>query len=121
MNYPGPAIRIENLHVTRGSHEVFNSLTLSVSAGALIGLLGPRGTTLLISSHVLDEATRCDRLMLLRREVILADETPDGLLGKTGTTTAEAAFLVLIAGDTHGVSGEERWTSSVFAPRRVAS
>ena len=75
---------------------------------SLFRRLRERGTTLLISSHVMDEATRCDRLMLMRRGVILADETPDGLLEKTGTTTAEAAFLVLIAGGTHGESGEER-------------
>ena len=247
MNHSVPAIRIEGLHVTRGSHEVFNGLTLSVPAGALIGLLGPsgcgkstlmraivgvqkvasgtitvlgspagdpglrrrvgytnqaatiyddltvrqnlgyfrsilgaprsdidrvieetdltdhaadlvgslsggqrsraslaaallgspellildeptvgldpilrvelwslfrrlceRGTTLLVSSHVMDEATRCDRLLLMRTGVILADETPNGLLEKTGTTTAEDAFLALITGDTHGLSGEDR-------------
>lgn len=247
MNHSVPAIRIEGLHVTRGLHEVFNGLTLSVPAGALIGLLGPsgcgkstlmraivgvqkvtsgtitvlgspaghpglrrrvgytnqaatiyddltvrqnlgyfrsilgaprsdidrvieetdlidhaadlvgslsggqrsraslaaallgspellildeptvgldpilrvelwslfrrlceRGTTLLVSSHVMDEATRCDRLLLMRTGVILADETPNGLLEKTGTTTAEDAFLALITGDTHGLSGEDR-------------
>ena len=247
MNHSVPAIRIEGLHVTCGLHEVFNGLTLSVPAGALIGLLGPsgcgkstlmraivgvqkvasgtitvlgspagdpglrrrvgytnqaatiyddltvrqnlgyfrsilgaprsdidrvieetdlidhaadlvgslsggqrsraslaaallgspellildeptvgldpmlrvelwslfrrlreRGTTLLVSSHVMDEATRCDRLLLMRTGVILADETPNGLLEKTGTTTAEDAFLALITGDTHGLSGEYR-------------
>ena len=247
MNHSVPAIRIEGLHVTRGLHEVFNGLTLSVPAGALIGLLGPsgcgkstlmraivgvqkvasgtitvlgspagdpdlrrrvgytnqaatiyddltvrqnlgyfrsilgaprsdidrvieetdltdhaadlvgslsggqrsraslaaallgspellildeptvgldpmlrvelwslfrrlreRGTTLLVSSHVMDEATRCDRLLLMRTGVILADETPNGLLEKTGTTTAEDAFLALITGGTHGLSEEDR-------------
>ncbi len=57
------------------------------------------GTTLLVSSHVMDEATRCDRLLLMRMGEILADETPDGLLALTGTTTAEDAFLFLIASD----------------------
>ena len=247
MNYSGPAIRIEDLHVKRGSRQVFNGLGLSVPAGALIGLLGPsgcgkstlmraivgvqkvvsgtitvlgspagdpglrrrvgyttqaatiyddltvrqnlgffrsilgaprsdidrvieetdltdhaadlvgslsggqrsraslaaallgspellildeptvgldpvlrvelwglfrrlreRGTTLLVSSHVMDEATRCDRLLLMRAGVILADETPNGLLEKTSTTTAEDAFLALITGDKRGLSGEEQ-------------
>jgi ABC-2 type transport system ATP-binding protein len=57
------------------------------------------GTTLLVSSHVMDEATRCDRLLLMRMGEILADETPDGLLALTGTTTTEDAFLSLIESD----------------------
>ena len=58
--------------------------------------LAAAGTTLLVSSHVMDEATRCDRLLLLREGRILADETPAGLLERTGETDAEAAFLSLI-------------------------
>ena len=40
--------------------------------------LAEGGTTLLVSSHVMDEAARCDRLLLLRDGTILADLTPDG-------------------------------------------
>lgn len=58
--------------------------------------LADGGTTLLVSSHVMDEAARCDRLMLLRAGRILADETPQGLLDRTGASDAEAAFLCLI-------------------------
>jgi ABC-2 type transport system ATP-binding protein len=58
--------------------------------------LASAGTTLLVSSHVMDEATRCDRLLLLRDGHLLADETPDGLLARTGATDAEGAFLALI-------------------------
>jgi ABC-2 type transport system ATP-binding protein len=58
--------------------------------------LAGAGTTLLVSSHVMDEATRCDRLLLLREGRILADETPAGLLQRTGETDAESAFLTLI-------------------------
>ena len=43
--------------------------------------LAATGTALLVSSHVMDEATRCDRLLLLREGQLLADETPQGLLG----------------------------------------
>jgi ABC-2 type transport system ATP-binding protein len=57
------------------------------------------GTTLLVSSHVMDEATRCDRLLLLREGRLLADDTPDGLLARTGAPDAERAFLALIEKD----------------------
>ena len=58
--------------------------------------LADQGRTLLVSSHVMDEATRCDRLLLLREGRLLADETPQSLLERTGTTDAESAFLALI-------------------------
>jgi ABC-2 type transport system ATP-binding protein len=63
---------------------------------ALFHRLASGGTTLLVSSHVMDEATRCDRLLLLREGCLLADETPDGLLSRTGARDAEHAFLALI-------------------------
>lgn len=58
--------------------------------------LADTGTTLLVSSHVMDEATRCDRLLLLRDGCLIADDTPAGLLAHTGKTDAESAFLHLI-------------------------
>jgi ABC-2 type transport system ATP-binding protein len=63
---------------------------------ALFHRLANDGTTLLVSSHVMDEATRCDRLLLLREGHLLADDTPDGLLARTGAPDAERAFLALI-------------------------
>jgi len=54
------------------------------------------GTTLLVSSHVMDEATRCDRLVLMRAGRILAAETPADLLALTGAADAEEAFITLI-------------------------
>jgi ABC-2 type transport system ATP-binding protein len=57
--------------------------------------LATGGTTLLVSSHVMDEATRCDRLVLLRQGRLLADTTPAGLLSQTGARNADQAFLVL--------------------------
>ncbi|WP_406285337.1 ABC transporter ATP-binding protein [Embleya sp. NBC_00896] len=54
------------------------------------------GVTLLVSSHVMDEAERCQRLLLLRDGVLLADETPDALLARTDTHDAESAFLALV-------------------------
>ena len=74
---------------------------------ALFRRLQQGGTTLLVSSHVMDEATRCDRLLLMRTGEILADDTPDGLLAQTGTTTAEDAFLALIESDTQRRAAED--------------
>ena len=58
--------------------------------------LAAQGRTLLVSSHVMDEATRCDRLLLLRAGELVADTTPDALLAETGAPDAERAFLALI-------------------------
>ena len=69
---------------------------LRVELWALFRRLAERGVTLLVSSHVMDEATRCDRLLLLREGRLLADDSPEGLLASTGTHDAEAAFLALI-------------------------
>jgi ABC-2 type transport system ATP-binding protein len=57
------------------------------------------GTTLLVSSHVMDEATRCDRLLLLREGRLVADTTLPELLAQTGTTDAGDAFLTLVERD----------------------
>jgi ABC-2 type transport system ATP-binding protein len=54
---------------------------------------------LLISSHVMDEAVRCDRLLLMRDGRLLADDTPDALLRQTGATDIEGAFLALVDRD----------------------
>lgn len=54
------------------------------------------GTTLLVSSHVMDEALRCDRLLLLRDGMLVADQPPQALLEATGAADVESAFLKLI-------------------------
>ncbi|MFI5730181.1 ABC transporter ATP-binding protein [Kribbella sp. NPDC051587] len=58
--------------------------------------LAGEGATLLVSSHVMDEAGRCDRLLLMRDGELLADETPRALLDSVGTDDIEQAFLTLI-------------------------
>ncbi|MPY78893.1 MAG: ATP-binding cassette domain-containing protein [Actinophytocola sp.] len=58
--------------------------------------LSQRGVTLLVSSHVMDEATRCEHLLLLREGDLLASESPDELRDRTGETDLERAFLRLI-------------------------
>ncbi|MEU6221823.1 ABC transporter ATP-binding protein [Streptomyces sp. NPDC047022] len=55
-----------------------------------------RGATLLVSSHVMDEAERCHSLLLMREGEILADDTPDALRTRTGADTVEEAFLHLV-------------------------
>jgi ABC-2 type transport system ATP-binding protein len=63
------------------------------------------GTTLLISSHVMDEAANCDHLLLMREGRILAQETPDELRARTGTDDLGQAFLRLIEEDESGAGG----------------
>lgn len=58
--------------------------------------LAAGGTTLLVSSHVMDEAARCERLLLMREGRILADDAPDALRARTGADDLEEVFLRLI-------------------------
>jgi ABC-2 type transport system ATP-binding protein len=53
------------------------------------------GTTIIVSSHVMDEAERCDRLGLVNRGRILAEGSSAELLARAGTDTLESAFLAL--------------------------
>ena len=57
--------------------------------------LADAGTTLLVSSHVMDEAARCDELLLLRDGVLLAAGTPDEIRARTHHADLEQAFLTL--------------------------
>jgi ABC-2 type transport system ATP-binding protein len=79
---------------------------LRVELWGLFRGLAEQGTSLLISSHVMDEATRCDRLLLMRDGMLLADETPEGLLAVTGATDAEDAFLRLVEHHPRHSAGE---------------
>lgn len=72
---------------------------LRVELWGLFRGLADRGVTMIVSSHVMDEALRCDRLLLMRDGRIIADTTPASLLADTGTADPEAAFLALIEWD----------------------
>jgi ABC-2 type transport system ATP-binding protein len=54
------------------------------------------GTTILVSSHVMDEASRCDRLLFIRDGDLIADDTPTNVRQRTATDDLEQAFLQLI-------------------------
>jgi ABC-type multidrug transport system ATPase subunit len=58
--------------------------------------LADEGRTLLISSHVMDEAERCDQLLLMRDGAIIAHDTPASLRRRTGAGTVEQAFLRVV-------------------------
>jgi ABC-2 type transport system ATP-binding protein len=58
--------------------------------------LADAGTTLIVSSHVMDEAGRCDRLLLLREGELLADSTPAQLRADGRSDDLEEAFLNVV-------------------------
>jgi ABC-2 type transport system ATP-binding protein len=58
--------------------------------------LADAGATLLVSSHVMDEAARCDELVLLREGAVLATGTPQELLARTAADGLDDVFLRLV-------------------------
>ncbi|MDR6316319.1 ABC transporter ATP-binding protein [Actinoplanes couchii] len=58
--------------------------------------LAADGATVLVSSHVMDEANRCDRLLLIRDGALIADDTPEAVKRSAGTGDLDQAFLTLI-------------------------
>ncbi len=59
--------------------------------------LAATGVTILVSSHVMDEASRCDRLGLIRAGRVLAEGSAQELVARAGTNDLESAFLALSA------------------------
>jgi ABC-2 type transport system ATP-binding protein len=57
--------------------------------------LADGGTTLLVSTHVMDEAERCDDLVLLREGRVVATGAPRELRARTRTDDLETAFLAI--------------------------
>jgi ABC-2 type transport system ATP-binding protein len=66
---------------------------------ALFHRIADAGTAVFVSSHVMDEAERCDRLLLMREGRIIADGTPTEIRDKTGSDDIEQAFLAIVAED----------------------
>jgi ABC-2 type transport system ATP-binding protein len=54
------------------------------------------GATIIVSSHVMDEANRCDRLLLVRDGFLVADDTPAGVKVAAGTDDLDDAFLRIV-------------------------
>lgn len=65
---------------------------------ALFHRIAEGGAAVLVSSHVMDEAERCDRLLLMREGRIIADGSPDEVRRRTGADDIEQAFLRLVEG-----------------------
>jgi ABC-2 type transport system ATP-binding protein len=63
--------------------------------------LADDGASVLVSSHVMDEANRCDRLLLIREGTIIADDTPAAVKAAAGTEDLDQAFLTLVRGRTN--------------------
>jgi ABC-2 type transport system ATP-binding protein len=57
--------------------------------------LAAKGVTILVSSHVMDEAARCDRLGLIRDGRVIAEGSAAELVSRAGAEDLEAAFLAL--------------------------
>ncbi|GAA4070668.1 ABC transporter ATP-binding protein [Microbacterium laevaniformans] len=62
----------------------------------LFRALADAGRTLIVSSHVMDEALRCDELVLVREGRVLAQTTPAHFLADAGASDPDAAFLRLV-------------------------
>lgn len=78
--------------------------------------LAASGHTLIISSHVMDEATRCDSLVLMRDGHVLAHLTPRELLTRTNTNDPDAAFLALIEDTVTAETGSSAAPEPATAP-----
>lgn len=60
--------------------------------------LREKGTTILLTTHVMDEADKCDRIALIRDGRLTAVDSPEALKAKSGTTNIEDAFIALGGG-----------------------
>jgi ABC-2 type transport system ATP-binding protein len=69
---------------------------LRVELWRLFGRLAASGTTLLVSSHSLEEARHCDGLLLMREGKLLVSDSPEGLRRRTGHDDLEDAFVALV-------------------------
>ncbi|HSW79821.1 MAG TPA: ABC transporter ATP-binding protein [Candidatus Saccharimonadales bacterium] len=81
--------------------------------------LADEGHTLLISSHVMDEAEKCDDIMLLRDGKILKFDTRADILYKTGTRSVEDAFLKLVENRVTSADSQPEKTYTVHATPRM--
>ena len=69
---------------------------LRESLWSLFHALADSGATLVVSSHVMDEAARCHHLLLMRDGELIASLPPQELMARTGAADMEDAFLRFI-------------------------
>ncbi|GGA36264.1 ABC transporter ATP-binding protein [Paenibacillus physcomitrellae] len=69
------------------------------SIWAELKTLTGKGTTVVLTTHVMDEADKCDRLAMIRDGHILAEGSPEALLEQTGSDQIEDAFIQLGGGN----------------------
>lgn len=81
--------------------------------------LADDGATLLVSSHVMDEAARCDQLVLLRDGRVLTAAPPEELRARTGEQDMEQVFLALIRTDRKAAGMTMAAAATVATSRRV--
>ncbi|MGA7671926.1 MAG: ABC transporter ATP-binding protein [Nitrolancea sp.] len=70
--------------------------------------LAESGRTLLVTSHIMDEAERCDQLAFVREGRVLATGSPAALREQTGCGNLEDAFLALAGALPAGATGDAR-------------
>ena len=88
---------VEHQHLGRGDEPTVGlDPVLRVELWDRFHALARAGTTLIVSSHVMDEAGRCDRLLLLRAGDLLADSTPAQLRADGRSNDLEEAFLNVV-------------------------
>jgi ABC-2 type transport system ATP-binding protein len=58
--------------------------------------LASQGTSIIVSSHSMEEAERCDDLVLIRNGRVVAHDTPSKMRKSTGTNSIEQSFLKLV-------------------------
>ena len=73
--------------------------------------LAAEGTTILVASHVMDEADRCDELVFVRDGRVIGRGTGSEIRAKAGQDNLEAAFLVLSGLDPEGRPLDRRGVS----------
>ena len=77
------------------------AITVTAAAGSPSSNMVARGSlthprALLVSSHVMDEARRCERILLLREGMLVADDSPDAIRARADTEDLDEAFLRLV-------------------------
>ena len=92
----GALVAVAGSHDQRGAvGDAAAGVAMRRDLWAMFHRLAADGASLLVSSHVMDEAVRCDHMLFMREGRFLAAASPDEILAATGAADLEAAFLAL--------------------------